>query len=183
MKKPIYFFDMDGVLAKWNAAASEEETHMPGYFASREYDLSALALVAMLKAAGEKVCVLSAVYEDDHSAAEKKQWLQSAGIGDVDAIFVPYGANKHDYIQGIIENGFPVLIDDYSRNLSAWEDQGYLSIKYMNGINNMPKVTVMDGVIHVRADTWPGYSIDARMTTRQMYTAVTAISEAEAAAA
>ena len=180
--KPQYYVDMDGVLAVWNQNASEEETHEPGYFLNREVELSAVAFVRLLanKASG-KVSILSSVYEDDHSAEEKNIWLNRAGLADLPRIFVPYGRDKHEFIN--TEDTLPVLIDDYSKNLRAWEDEGYLAFKFMNGFNNQPKLKVVDGIVHVNADSWEGYSIDRRMTPKQMLTLVTSVSNAVAEAA
>ncbi len=180
MKTVHYYVDMDGVLAKWNADASEEETHEHGYFINREAELSAVALVRLLIDAGKKVHILSSVYEDDHSAREKREWLDSVGLKDVDAIFVPYGEDKNQYVDA--EGSLPVLIDDYSKNLTAWESMKYLAIKFMNGFNNQPKLTIVGNDVKVKTDSWSGYSIDHRMDVKQMFTAVTSISEATAAA-
>ena len=101
------------------------------------------------------------------------------GLTSIKEIFVPYGKDKCEYIndQGIY---LPVLIDDYSKNLYAWEKKGYLPIKFFNGFNNQPKITLIGDNIKVKTDGWSGYSIDHRMSVEQMYTVLTAISEAEA---
>ncbi|MBO5550712.1 MAG: hypothetical protein J5966_02030, partial [Lachnospiraceae bacterium] len=98
MKKVRYYIDMDGVLAVWNQEASVEDTHERGYFKAREMELSAIAFVRLLADAHRDVSILSSVYEDDHSAQEKDAWLDSAGLYDVPRIFVPYGKDKHNYI-------------------------------------------------------------------------------------
>ena len=176
--KPTYHIDMDGVVAVFNPEASEEETHERGYFAAREAELSALAFVRLLLNAGEDVCILSSVYEDDHSADEKDAWLTANGLPDVRRIFVPYGKDKNDYIEA--KDSLPVLIDDYTKNLIAWENSGYLAFKFMNGYNNQPKLNLVNGVVHVKPDSWTGYSIDKRMSPMQMYLSVTSISNAVA---
>ncbi len=166
------YVDMDGVLAVWNEKASEEETHEPGYFINREQELSSLSLVRILKDKGFDVQILSSVYEDDHSIEEKRKWLDNAGLSDIDAIFVPYGEKKDDYIS---PTGTPVLIDDYTKNLRSWEAAGYIPIKFMNGINNRPKVKIDGDVMKIELDSWDGFSIDRRMTPMQMYTIVSAV--------
>ena len=177
--KPKFFIDMDGVLAVWNPNATEEETHEKGYFLQRDVELSVVAFVRLLLSRGYDVSILSSVYQDEHSISEKEKWLDSVGLDDVPRIFVPYGEDKHKYIDttGIL----PVLIDDFSKNLTAWENEGYLAIKFFNGINNMPKLKIVDGKIEVKMDTWKGYSIDNRMTPQMMFTVVTGVAEAEAA--
>ena len=178
--KPRYFIDMDGVLAVWNPNATEEESHERGYFLKRDIELSVVTFVRMLITAGYDVSVLSSVYQDDHSIQEKELWLDNAGLNDIKRIFVPYGEDKHKYIK--TEGCLPVLIDDFSKNLTAWEKEGYLSIKFFNGVNNMPKLKVVDGKIEVKTDTWAGYSIDNRMSPPQMYNVVVAVATAEAKA-
>ncbi len=165
------YVDMDGVLAKWNENASEEETHKKGYFISREAELSALSLVRLLKDAGMDVNILSSVYQDNHSVEEKKEWLDMNGLKDIPRTFVPYGEAKRDYV----ERGDNILIDDYSRNLRQWEEEGYTAIKFMNGINNRPKLTIVGDSVTVKIDGWEGYSIDYRMTPKQMFTVVMAV--------
>ncbi len=180
MKRIEYYVDMDGVLAVWNEKASEEETHQKGYFAGRDMDIAALSLVRLLKNSGKDVMILSSVYQDDHSAQEKREWLNNAGLPDIKEIFVPYGEDKYRYIKSD-ETTLPVLIDDYGKNLVDWENQGYFPVKYFNGVNNQPKLDVIDGSVHVKIDSWYGASIDSRMTPEDMYKRVTALAEAEAA--
>ena len=177
--KPVFYIDMDGVLAVWNKNASEEDTHQHGYFISRDIELSAVALVRCIADKGYKVKILSAVYEDDHSAKEKRQWLDRAGLSDIEHIFVPYGQDKYKYVT---EDGeLPVLLDDYSKNLRAWGQHGYLAFKFFNGVNNQPRFEIgPDSTIKVTGDTWDGYSIDHRMSPRQMETVLVSVAEAEA---
>ncbi len=167
------FIDMDGVLARWNEFASEEETHEKGYFINRDTELSAVTLARMLKDAGENVSILSSVYQDEHSINEKTEWLERNGLGDLPRIFVPYGEAKNDYIP----DGNNILIDDYSRNLRSWEKAGYTAIKFMNGINNRPKLKMAGDTVTIHVDSWDGYSIDHRMTPKQMFTVVMAVAK------
>ena len=178
-RRIIFYIDMDGVLAMWEENVSEEETHEKGHFLNKEAEESAVGLVRMLKDAGEDVRIMSSVYRDDHSGMDKHMWLNEAGLQDIPRIFVPYGDDKHAYIED--DDALAVLIDDYGKNLRAWEADGNLAIKFMNGINNRPKLTIANGIVHVKQDTWTGYSIDRRMSPRQMYLLVTSIAYAVAA--
>ena len=166
---------MDGVLAVWNDKASEEETHEEGYFISRTPDASAVAFTKKLSKRAD-VAILSSVYEDDHSAKEKALWLEANGLGDIERIFVPYGKDKFEYVKRERGRKLFVLIDDYSKNLIAWEqaDPDNISIKYMNGINDRPRATFSDdGNMNFKFDTWDSYRIDHRMLPMQMlYTVV-----------
>lgn len=174
----VFYIDMDGVLAIWNQQASEEDTHQKGYFIAREAERSAITLVRLLVKKGFKVKILSAVYEDDHSAEEKRLWLTKEGLGDIEAIFVPYGEDKYKYING--EEHFPVLIDDYTKNLLAWEAHGFLPFKFMNGYNNQPKLEITpDQCIRVKGDSWTGYSLDCRMSPEQMEIILTSVASRE----
>ena len=174
LAKLIIFIDMDGVIARWNEKASEEETHQKLYFLNREPEESSVELIKKLQKAGFLLCFLSSVYIDDHSIFEKNTWLDQRGFENIPRIFVPYGESKSDYIP----KGKHILIDDYSKNLMQWIEAGGIAIKFFNGINNRPKLTIVDGVVEVKLDGWTGYSIDYRMTPQQMATIVSAVANA-----
>lgn len=126
-KRTIYV-DMDGVLAKWNTSASAEEVATRGYFLNREADRNVVLAVLLLRYEyGYDVKVLSAAYTV-RACWEKRQWLDNHGLSDIEAIFVPYGEPKSDYVDA--ENS--VLIDDFGKNLAEWTG---IAIKYYNGIN------------------------------------------------
>ena len=180
-----FFVDMDGVLAKWENV-SIEETHEAGYFASREADDDAIELVGELKKRSSEECdvevkILTSTYEDDHSEAEKRNWVvaEKIPVPQEDIICVPYGKDKFEYVEekeGILN----VLIDDYGKNLKAWEDHGFFAVKYYNGINNQPKLSVNeDGSVSVTIDSWFGASVDNRMTGKAMAKRILALAKAE----
>ena len=150
----MVFVDMDGVLAKWNTEASIEDTYEPGYFLARDEDPAIKELIRLLMGHGHKVAILSAVYPTGTAAADKHVWLDEHGLADVRRIFVPYGADKHLYIPELAEP--MILIDDYSRNLHAWEAAGHIGVKYLNGINGTN-------------GTWKGLTISRDMRAREMY--------------
>ena len=177
MKKINIYFDMDGVLAKWNPDASEEETHEKGYFANREADDPVVELVKMfitlpkfVETNGVNVFALSAVYEDDHSSKEKDEWLMKVGLDKITRLFVPYGQNKSEFIESD-EEVINVLVDDYGKNLREWGKAGknFIPVKYYNGINNLPKLNVKNDIVNISLDTWDGYSINNKMTVETMF--------------
>ena len=122
----VILFDMDGVVAKWGT----ENTHEPGFFRNRPVVDKARRLIMELKK-DNYVMMMSSVYTDGTSVEDKIGWLNEFLPG-VPFIFVPYGENKSDYIQG---PGMKVLVDDYSTNLHDWKEKGGVGIKYMNGLN------------------------------------------------
>ena len=81
----MIYFDMDGVLAKWNSAASIEDTFRPGYFLCREEESKVSSLIHLLMSEGYAVSILSAAYAEGTAAADKRQWLKDHGVGDVPA--------------------------------------------------------------------------------------------------
>lgn len=121
------YVDMDGVLAKWNSSASEEEVAARNYFLNREPEQTIIDAVAALAQEGYDVKILSAAYTV-RACWEKRQWLDQNGLAGVEAIFVPYGEPKSEYVDS--ENG--ILIDDFGKNLAEWNGT---AIKFYNGIN------------------------------------------------
>lgn len=134
MKINIYV-DMDGVQAVYGDGDTVEKMSEVGYFRNRPVQKNVIDFIKKISA-DERfyVAILSAVFDDDHSKEEKKQWLIENGLGGVDTIFTPCGACKADYIKTV---GLNILIDDYSKNLLEWENQGkgFMGIKFDNGIN------------------------------------------------
>lgn len=142
------YVDMDGVQAVYGAGDTVEEMSAVGYFRNRPVQKNVIDFIKMIDADERfNVAILSAVFDDDHSKEEKKQWLIENGLGGVDAIFTPCGACKADYIK---TSGINILIDDYSKNLLEWEKQGknFLGIKFDNGINgNIGKWKSRRGIV------------------------------------
>ena len=154
----MIFVDMDGVLAKWDTSASLEDTYEEGYFSRREEETKITELIRMLKKLGHKVAILSAVYPTGTAAADKNGWLDKHGLSDIRRIFVPYGEDKAAYIPKQ-ELEPMILIDDYSRNLHAWEQAGNVGVKFMNGINGT-------------RGTWKGRAINHNMTAVEMFAVI-----------
>lgn len=169
-RKAIVYFDMDGVLAKWNENASVEETQVPGYFIAREPEQNVIRLVRFLKDHGLDVRILSAVYPNEFAEKEKKEWLEKNGLGNIPAVFVPYGADKYSYIdQSVLSDGAAILIDDFKKNLEEWKRHGGIAIKFYNGINDRPHIIFAeDKTARLVQDSWVGVSIDHRESPKEM---------------
>ena len=89
---------MDGVLAKWNSLASQEDTFEKGYFLNRKPDNKAIEYVQNLVNKGNDVCILSHAYQNGYASIEKREWLDNHGLENIPSIFVPYGVPKLDNI-------------------------------------------------------------------------------------
>ncbi len=133
MKNITVYFDMDGVLARWNTGIGD--LHKPGYFLTPEVEPEVSKTIHELRRRGFKVSILSAVYTNGYAAKEKKQWLIQNGLGDIPRTFVPYGSNKAEAVRKNTED-ICVLVDDFTKNLDAWNAAGFTGIKFLNGINN-----------------------------------------------
>ena len=134
MKINVYV-DMDGVQAIYGKDDSLDKMSEIGYFRNRPVQKNVIEFIKMMVRDNRfNVAILSAVFEDEHSAKEKKQWLAENGLGGVDAMFTPCGVCKGKYVK---TEGLNILIDDYSKNLFDWEDYGknFMGIKFYNGIN------------------------------------------------
>lgn len=158
MDNAILYVDMDGVLAKWDPNASIEDTYQSGYFLEREEEEAVKEMILALMQDGYSVSILSAAYEEGTAKADKREWLRAHGLGDVPVTFVPYGQDKNEYVAP----GNQILLDDFSRNLHAWESAGKTGVKFMNGINGTK-------------GTWKGYLLTNRMTAEQMTTIMKAV--------
>lgn len=169
-RKAIIYFDMDGVLAKWNENASVEETQVPGYFIAREPEQNVIRLVKFLKSLGLDVRILSAVYPNGFAEKEKKVWLKRNDLGDIPAVFVPYGADKYAYIdKSVLSDGMAILIDDFKKNLLEWRGHGGIAVKFYNGINDRPHIIFAeDKTARLVQDSWVGVSIDHRESPKEM---------------
>ena len=154
---------MDGVLAKWENV-SLEETFLPGYFLSRQPEPSVIEAVKNMYEMGIDISILSCAYDNGIAGPEKAKWLELNGLGMIPRIFVPYGKDKSDFIE---EADVNVLLDDYSRNLPEWKAKGNLGFKFYNGINGTH-------------GTWSGYSVNYRMSAKEIMIALTSIGRAYA---
>ena len=143
----MLFVDMDGTLNYFEKSSSLEEITSEGYFFSRRPILDVVSAIRFLATnLPGRVCVLSSVFQDNHSIPEKKAWLEMYMPEIEKAIFVPYGTSKADFIENMLGrnlNELDFLLDDFSKNLHEWTGTG---IKLYNDINGTK-------------GTWTGYSV------------------------
>ena len=159
-QKQRIYFDMDGVLAKWESC-SIEKTFEPGFFLSREPMRNVIAAAKMLCTDDFDVYVLSATYEDhdNHSVIEKRKWNKEyTGIPEKNQIYVPYGTDK---CVGLNIRPCDVLVDDFSENLRKWPGT---AIKLYNGINGTK-------------GSWDGFSCHSNMKAELLYLQLKAIAD------
>ena len=148
----VFYFDMDGVIARWNPDATEADTHQDGYFLEREPEKGIIELMKLLRQKGFRVEILTAAYVDGTARQDKQNWLLANELAWVKLNFVPYGQSKANYVE---KNAGSVLIDDYSHNLREWESSGMTGVKFYNGINGTH-------------GSWKGSSIHRGMTAESM---------------
>ncbi len=166
MNNVTIYFDMDGVLARWNEKASLEEVNAPGYFLHREPEKEVFKLVHFLKNNNYDVRILTAVYENGYAESEKREWLKANGLDEIPITFVPYGDSKFKYVDMTKMN---ILVDDFKKNLEEWLLNGGYPVKFYNGINNRPRMTFDEnGTGHLIQDSWVGPSIDHRQRYKWM---------------
>ncbi len=128
---------MDGTLAEWRVAGAPH-LYDEGYFKHlRPYAemVEAIKALRFYYRREVEVFILSAVLMDSAFAEQEKgEWLKSQ-FGAINTVFVPNGSNKAEFVPGGIKES-DVLIDDFTKNLDAWEKQGGRGLKVLNGINN-----------------------------------------------
>ena len=137
--KQRYFFDMDGVLFKFdNTLTTLEPLYEEGYFRNLPpHRLAVHCLQEMLMENPEQVYILSHYINSPFAEREKREVLQELfpSLDPHNVILVPYGENKTDHVPlRVKENDF--LIDDYNQNLVCWRDAGGYAIKFVNDIND-----------------------------------------------
>lgn len=148
---PLYLFDMDGVMAKWE---ENGDWHEKGFFLSRKREESVIELIKTMDAAGENVSILTAA-DGSQARIEKLEWLEKAGLSNISVIFVPFMSDKSEAVADI-KGSKKVLIDDFSKNLFDWQKAGHTAVKFRNGINGTN-------------GTWKGTSISNTMAVDEMY--------------
>ena len=131
------YFDMDGVLATWQEGTPIETVCSPGYFANLPAEQNVVDALKLLTANDRiELHILSAVFDEPHNIADKLHWIK-VHLGDVvkseNIHFVSNNTRKSLALGGIDKND--ILIDDYSKNISDWIEDGGTTIKMFNATN------------------------------------------------
>lgn len=144
------FLDMDGMLAEYRTFESEEQYLQKGYYISLKPHMNVIEAIKKIITTEPNidVYVLSAYFDVPGAIAvkEKNDWLNKY-LPEVDMehrIYTVCGQPKQKFIpNGIGKNDY--LMDDYSKNLTMWEDGGGIGIKLLNGING--RIGTWDGAM------------------------------------
>ena len=165
----MIFVDMDGTLNYFDKSSSLEEIASEGYFSDRDPILNVVSAIRFLTSKDpNQVCILSSVFQDEHSIREKREWLARYLPEISKAIFVPYGRSKAEFVEGILGRNIThrdFLLDDFSKNLHEWTGTG---IKLYNDINGTK-------------GTWTGYSVHYNCSPEVIINTLTGIMSVVAA--
>lgn len=155
---PVIYFDMDGVLAEWNWAKSDEhpdgvtmeEVFSPGYFRGLKPIDEYIELANTLHSKGADVRILSK--SCFMAIKEKWEWLQEnlPFIKKEHVYFVPLDEEKTGFVPEISD--YDVLIDDYNPNLENWTGIPIKAITDKNTINPRFKWIEQDSPVFKKTD-------------------------------
>ena len=132
------FVDMDGTIARFYSNNKYEEAMFePGFFKNlRPYRKVILGLKMFAKKHPDVPLFVLSACITDLSVAEKDEWIDAhfeiiprerriyMRVGEKKSNFVPNGISCADY-----------LLDDYTKNVVEWTDDGGKGIKIQNEIN------------------------------------------------
>lgn len=156
-KKNLYV-DLDGTAVEWRKNATLEEITSPGFFEKGiPVESVCKAIREIAKYSGMNVCILSSVFDDDHSVKEKISWVNRnlPEIPNENMFFPKYGEPKSSVLGNITKDDY--LLDDNSEVLHKWEGTGIKIYTPINGNHG----------------SWHGYSVNANMTAeileKQLY--------------
>lgn len=137
--KTRYFIDMDGVLAKFNnKLPSLDVLYEEGYFKNLEPQSNVVKTInTLFSKHPSDVFILSSVLDTPYAKSEKLEWLSQhiPNIPKEQVLFCEYGKDKSLVVPGGV-NKTDYLLDDYTKNLTAWIDDGGNAIKLVNDIND-----------------------------------------------
>lgn len=156
-EKLYIHLDLDGTLAVWRTDVPQSAIYVPKYFLNLPPTslLSGVRQFIMEHTVNGKVIwknkeliflILSAYLEETNALWEKDMWSDTfiPEISKERKIFVPCGGKMkckaaEEYLGRPLSKN-DILIDDYSKNLTEWENEGGLAVKYLNGINGKGNV-------------------------------------------
>ena len=106
------FIDMDGTINYFNNNIdSLDSIYSKGYFSNLHPRNQVIEAIREYSKHDSEIYVLANVIDSPYVINEKNEWLDKY-LPELDRqhrIFVPYGKNKTDYIQGnITKNGFSI---------------------------------------------------------------------------
>lgn len=140
--KVVLFVDLDGTLAHWIPETTPEELIAPGYFRNLPAYTNMIDNVNYLIDAGFEVYTLSAWMPTlGNPVQEKNDWLTEhlPIVRQNHRLFCPCDKSKWQLARQYAKaDKILVLIDDYSKNLHQWIEDGKgrgIGIKVLNGIN------------------------------------------------
>ncbi len=131
------FVDMDGTINYFNNNIdSLDSVYSKGYFSNLHPRNQVVEALREYSKHDSEVYVLANVIDSPYAINEKNEWLDKylPELDQQHRIFVPYGKNKTDYIQGNITK-MDFLLDDSETNLIEWNKQGS-AIKLVNELND-----------------------------------------------
>lgn len=142
MKNKTLYFDLDGTMAEWRAAANFSDLLKKGYFRTLAPTEVANYANKLVGNANADVYSLSAYITESFAHDEKNEWMDeyTPNIDHEHRIFVPNGLCKADFVIEALNRPLTkndVLIDDHTPNLISWEEAGGMAIKWLNGINGI----------------------------------------------
>lgn len=151
-----YWFDMDGVLVKYDRSGYIGEQPMylrkgVHYFRDLQPDKKAMTVLKALSEKSEhKIYILTtvtnigALYKEH--VLDKIDWLhRHCPFINTETQFVPAISSKRDVIESLRKPNAKmitrddILIDDFNKNLNEWTIAGGLAVKYLNGLNSPNK--------------------------------------------
>jgi len=130
------YCDMDGVLANFEKEPNAKNRYAieKGFFSKLEPINQNLQAIKMLLEKGYDINILSAS-PNKNADRDKFSWLMKylPNLKVSQIIFCRTNENKADYVKDLKNS---LLIDDYSKNLIEWKQNGGNVLKFVNAYDN-----------------------------------------------